>query len=169
MGPSHIPQTFGFRGHRDLIAKLRWEIERIIQDHGWDAAVLAYRGFNAAVTAWQISDWLWEDMTDSQRKAIGVAHRTALQNKARRECRALHCCRQIATAHKHAKVTLFPDPTVESAVSADRRLANEGFTVEQVVYVLKIIDGQDRLPAIQLFKDALDYWTDLARRARRSS
>jgi hypothetical protein len=106
---------------------------RYIQDHGWDAAVLAYRGFNAAVTAWQISDWLWEDMTDSQRKAIGVAHRTALQNKARRECRALHCCRQIATAHKHAKVTLFPDPTVESAVSADRRLANEGFTVEQVV------------------------------------
>jgi hypothetical protein len=27
MGPSHIPQTFGLRGHRDLIAKLRWEIE----------------------------------------------------------------------------------------------------------------------------------------------
>jgi hypothetical protein len=58
------PQTFALETAWDVYAKLEWEIDGLkAAPLNQNPRELAYRAFNCAVTAWQLSDWVWEEMT----------------------------------------------------------------------------------------------------------
>jgi hypothetical protein len=109
--------------------------------------------FNAAVTAWHLADWVFEDMSDEQRRQFGISTFTDLQTLAREQCRALHLCRQIATASKHRVVRVRYDDSVSTRVDFNRADAPHW-----PKWGLVIIDGDKSYPAIDVFEEARLYW-----------
>jgi hypothetical protein len=78
----------------DLLEKLKRETDRYRSIVGGDIVEeLKDIAFNASVTAWQLGDWVFNDMTDEQRKRLGFKDIEALQEHARTNCRALYLCR----------------------------------------------------------------------------
>jgi hypothetical protein len=101
----------------DLVWKLYWEIVRLHHATPHDVIDMKCFAFNAAVTAWQLTDWVYGDMTQAQRDRHGIKSKRAFQDMARDQCRAIHLCRQIATASKHREVTLHVDKSVGAGVA----------------------------------------------------
>lgn len=75
-------QTFGYTNCRDLVEKLDREIDRYREVAGNDEELepeallnlvhqLMDSAFNASVTAWQISDWVFNDLKPQQRCKLG--------------------------------------------------------------------------------------------------
>jgi hypothetical protein len=155
-------QTFAFLNCRELLEKLDREIDRYRDVAGRDEAEpealfnlvnqLKDSAFNAAVTAWHLCDWVFNDMTAEQRKQFKFSKLSDLQNYARENCRALHLCRQAATASKHWTVNSHPDPDVEIIVTAEER----GWTVY-------FIDGAQKHYAEDVFQIVLAFWTHFIR------
>jgi hypothetical protein len=153
-------QTFAFEHCRDLLDKLRRELGRYQAVAGDDADdpekllelvdQLKDSAFNAAVTAWHLADWVFNDMTSNQRQQLGFAKLGDLQNHVRDNCRALYLCRQVATASKHWAVSNHPDPQVQVVVACDDD-AGWGAYFE---------DDGNPIAADQVFARALGFWTD---------
>ena len=103
-------------------------------------------------------------MTDEQKSNLQIASLPDLQARAR-ECRALHLCRQAATASKHWKVTSHPDQNVAVIVTANAIVDDTGEPVAHVpIYTtpswyLYFVDGPNILMAEDVFDDALTFWT----------
>jgi len=82
-----------------------------------------------------------------------------------RECRALHTCRQVATASKHWHITNHPDPDVAVIVTATPYPPpTNAATTPVPVYALPhwhiyFIDGAERTTAAEIFDQALEFWT----------
>ena len=108
-------QTF-YENCRDLLEKLDREIDRYRSIVGRDGHNVVEKlkdiAFNASVTAWQLGDWVFNDMTAEQRKRFGFKDIEALRKTT---CRALYLCRHAATASKHWEVTQYHDPDVQTA------------------------------------------------------
>jgi hypothetical protein len=100
------PQTFALENCRDLLNKLKREIERF-SAAGNNIETRKDFAFNAAVTAWHLCDWVFEDMTEAHCDKFNIHSRKQMQDYARTQCRALHLCRQVATASKHYTVAKF--------------------------------------------------------------
>src|SRR5204863_5729529 len=105
-------QTFAYENCRDLVQKLDREIDRYREVAGSDlhepgdallklVDQLKDNAFNASVTAWQLCDWVFNDLPIEQRRKLGFKELVDLQNHVTKQCRALHLCRQAATASKH--------------------------------------------------------------------
>ena len=62
-------KTFGLRDSRDILEKLRWELNNRFFRERHDIAACQYHAFNCAVTAWHTTDWLWNDLTTELRLA----------------------------------------------------------------------------------------------------
>jgi hypothetical protein len=105
--------------------------------------------FNASVTAWHLSDWVFNDLTGEQRKKLGFKNLEELQEHARTSCRALHLCRYAATASKHWQVTRYPDPRVQTVVTAETS------------WCIYFLDNGRRIAADQVFEEAVHFWTQL--------
>ena len=143
---------------REMLDKLHRELDRYREVAGCDndepvalmelVDQLKDSAFNAAVTAWHLGDWVFNDMTPDQRRAVGVKTLGDLQTHARNSCRALYLCRYAATASKHSEVNSHPDPKVNVVVSCD----DSGWAAHFVD------DGKTR-PADQVFAEALEFWT----------
>src|SRR5690349_2586134 len=112
MAIPNVSQTFALENCRDMLSKLEWEIDGFRAESRSAPEPLAFRAYNCAVTAWQLTDWTWAAAarTPQLQAALGARSLTDFQNKCRRKCRALHLCRLIATASKHVEVTKYPDP-----------------------------------------------------------
>jgi hypothetical protein len=147
-------QKFSFETSVDVIWKLYWEIERLNHATPHDIIDMKCFAFNAAVTAWQLTDWIFEDMSDEQRRQFGISKLSDLQKMAREQCRALHLCRQIATASKHRVVKMkHYDDSVSTRIDFDRTDA-----YQWPKWGLMIIDGDKSYPAIAVFEEARLYW-----------
>ena len=152
-------QTFAFPDCRELLEKLQREINRYREAAGHnqlEGEALVERvdqlkdsAYNASVTAWHLSDWVFNDMRRAQRRTLGFRTLGALQAHARRSCRALHLCRQSATASKHWRVENHHDPKVQVIVTCDD---DTGWTVY-------FMDDDKRTRADQVFDEALGFWT----------
>jgi hypothetical protein len=143
-------QTFAYENCRDLLEKLDRELDRyrsIVGGEDADVDALKDLAFNASVTAWHLADWVFNDLTDMQRKSLKVRNLSGLQAYARTKCRALHLCRYAATASKHWEVTGHPDPDVQVAVTWETG------------WCIYFIDNSKRIPADRVFEDALYFWT----------
>jgi hypothetical protein len=144
-------QTFAYKSCRDLLEKLRREVVRYRLIAGRDDAnveELKDVAFNASVTAWHLSDWVFNDLTEEQRKRFGFKDIQDLQEHARKSCRALHLCRYAATASKHWQVTNHPDPQVQTVVTAETS------------WCIYFIDNERTIAADQVFDEALNFWTE---------
>jgi hypothetical protein len=140
-------KTFALESCRDLLNKLEREIERLREATAReDVAGMADIAFNASVTAWHLCDWVFGDMTQEQRDRLNVQTLSDLRQTAVSN-RALHLCRQIATASKHWEISQHPDLRVGAAVSA---------TPERRIH---FIDGDKRIDALDVFEEAFDFWT----------
>jgi hypothetical protein len=143
-------QTF-YENCRDLLEKLDREIDRYRLIAGGDdhEVVEELKGiaFNASVTAWQLGEWVFNDMTAEQRNRLRFKGIKALQKHAR-TCRAVYLCQHAATASKHWLVTQHHDPNVQTVITHEN-----GWRVF-------FVDNNKRTAADQVFDEALNFWTN---------
>ena len=100
------PKTLAINSSRDMLEKLRREIDRLagsiirqeIVDHG----------LNAAMTAWHLTDWVWREIQASTRRPTLTARAGApirelkqFQELVKRNCAELAYCEGIAISTKH--------------------------------------------------------------------
>jgi hypothetical protein len=120
-------QTFAYENCREMLNKLKREIERYCAVAGVVELLegetllrhvdqLKDSAFNASVTAWHLADWVFNDLTPEQRQTLNLESLDELQCRARKQCRALYLCRHVATASKHWSVKKHPDPTIKAVV-----------------------------------------------------
>jgi hypothetical protein len=87
-------QTFAYENCRDLVEKLDREIDRYCAVAGNDELLDAGKlvelvdqlkdsAFNAAVTAWHLCDWVFNDTGPEQRQKLGFKSLGDLQEHAR--------------------------------------------------------------------------------------
>jgi hypothetical protein len=163
-----LNKRFDLNTPRDLLQKLAWEIEQQSKSHFSSPEEEAYRAWNCAVTAWQISDWVWQALDDAGRELVRskspkpkAEGATPLQTLVMAECREIAICRQLATGSKHFVIDRHDDPEVSS-----RR--EPGFHVlwnekdESFLHVPGIMhfiyDGEKPYAPIALFRRAYEYW-----------
>ena len=121
-----------------------------------DTHAPSYHAYNFAVTAWHMTDWVWEGSSAEQPAEIfarlagtGARRKTAFQNGARKRSRAIHICRQIATGSKHVTVTDHPEPHVRAEIRW-KRSEESGHP-----YSLVISDSDKEQPALDVFRQVL--------------
>src|SRR5262249_57542595 len=107
------PKTLAMNSSRDMLEKLRREIDRLagsiirqeIVDHG----------LNAAMTAWHLTDWVWREIQGSTRRSTLTAKAGApirelkqFQELVKRNCAELAYCEDIAISTKHFTFSKLP-------------------------------------------------------------
>jgi hypothetical protein len=163
-------KTFALENCHDLLRKLEWELEGLKNESPHDLDGLAFRSFNAAVTAWHLADWVWKDMTQEQRDDVAAEWEEQLKDEGnfkyalRHKDRTVALCREIATASKHVEVTRSPDPSVETIVSAvvqEPRPGASGATIvgTPTIWVLAVNDNGQKRYIPEVIEAALDFWT----------
>jgi hypothetical protein len=154
MAVSGKPQTFGFDNCVDLFWKLDWEIVRLHHASPHDIIDMKCFAFNAAVTAWHLTDWVFEDMTPAQRSQHGVRSVVEFQRLVRQQSRHFHLCRQIATASKHRTVKMQAwDPAVGAAITPIPKEKGQ-FAAWHIV----ISDGAATYAAMDVLEEVRMYW-----------
>ena len=157
------PQTFALENCRNLLDKLKREIDRLISAADDDFDAHNDSAFNAAVTAWHLCDWVFEDMTEAHCDKFNIHSRKQMQDYARTHCRALHLCRQVATASKHWRIERHPDPNVRVITTANPIPTTSEtewpkLYIEPGCYVYFDDDGEVKA-AEDVFSEAFDFWT----------
>jgi hypothetical protein len=101
-------------------------------------------------------------MTEAHCDKFNIHSRKQMQDYARTQCRALHLCRQVATASKHYTVDKFPDPDVGVIVTLNSipEPAPLKFHVAAACFVY-FVDGDRKREAEDVFDEALRFWTEL--------
>jgi len=117
-------KVFLLRDTRDLLKKLRFELQQMSLTARHDVEARAYHAFNCAITAWHVTDWLWHDMPLEVRKQVSDpppeqnGSLQDFQNYTRKDCPALALCYQIATGSKHCRMkNTRADASVAAGVS----------------------------------------------------
>lgn len=172
--------AYGLDSGWDLLEKLRWETEELSKASRQNSVELFYRAFNAAITAWHITDWAWRDMSKEARLALQVDWDVNLdvenetggqfRGEVRRRHRPVAICREIATASKHVEVTQNPaeeidvvaytraEPVVDAngneVVAGSGRVVVPGTT-------LKVQDADERKDLIEVLQEVIEFWTGL--------
>jgi hypothetical protein len=157
-------KTFAFENCRDVLDKLDREIDRyVIAYNADDIEAMKDVAFNASVTAWQLCDWVFSDMTPAQRDSLKIQTLHDLQSHAL-TCRALHLCRQAATASKHWEISRYPDPNVAVVVTCEPCPPSHhlpaGVSIEVLPHwQIYFVDGSAKHAAKDVFDRALHFWT----------
>jgi hypothetical protein len=153
------PQTFALENCRDLLNKLKREIERF-SAAGNNIETRKDFAFNAAVTAWALCDWVFADMPSALRDKYEIHNVNQMREYARQHCRALHLCRQAATASKHCTVDNFADPAANSFLKVKSTVPQAPiplhFAPGCFVY---FVDGNEKREAEDVFDEAFRFWT----------
>src|SRR5262245_6809440 len=153
------PQTFALENCRNLLDKLKREIERFSAG-GNNIETRKDFAFNAAVTAWALCDWVFDDMPSALRDKYKIHNVNQMREYARHHCRALHLCRQVATASKHYTVDNFADPAANSFLTVKRTVPQAPiplhFPPGCFVY---FVDDNEKREAEHVFDDAFRFWT----------
>lgn len=103
--------SLGMTNPMDMFCKLRWECSQVGIFDQSNHHASAYSAINAAITAWQLGDWVAHALSADKRWPLAAAlfgeqpmtKKFDLQREMRK-CEALHACQQIATAGKHFKI-----------------------------------------------------------------
>lgn len=161
LGPTGGDKRFGLKGPRDLLDKLEWELQSL--DRNSDAA-FAYGCFNAAVTAWHLTDWCWNAMDEDQRSSLcgPGAKLKDFQALLRSDCRELAICDQLANGSKHFERTMHNDPGVKATVSRGVNVYENPQTGDfafEEADVLFVHDGAQGYAPEGLYRRVIEYWT----------
>jgi hypothetical protein len=177
--PSQIKNVLAIDDPQQMLAKLLWEIRDLTKAMSvWvdneEFPVAVFMAFNAVVTAWHITDWVWQSGPE-RRAALanryGFAYAETetglrrglekLQNAIVKDCRALYVCREIANGSKHMKRKK-ADPDIRAKVEWHKALERVGVVnVGDYVMSMSITDGTEELDPIKWFIEAFGYWEKL--------
>ena len=141
-------KSFELRDTRDMLEKLEWELDKLFCRQRYDIKACQYHAFNCAVTAWHVTDWLWQDLTRALKAELQVKECKEFQRYVRENCPALNLCHQIANGSKHCLLEHNPDSTISTAIS-------DGVGYEYGNPV--IVEGNLHHQADKVFYDAL-FW-----------
>jgi hypothetical protein len=179
--PSPIENVFAMSEPQHMLSKLLWEIDGLMQSQSvWvdneTFPTPIFRAWNAAVTAWHISDWLWASNAQTRAK-MATVHGFVYEETATgirrglekfqeavaiRE-RSLFICREIANGSKHMRRTK-SDPDVKAKAVWREAIARVGLVVPgDLVLSLEITDGETTKDAVRWFIDGFGYWENLFR------
>jgi hypothetical protein len=171
--PEPLEKVFAMVTPYHYLRKLHWEVEglrRVLNENSnFDSHLTtAYHGFNCAVTAWHMVDWVWESLTPGQQQELAAemgmpsANGSKFRHEMRLACRAINCCRDIATGSKHKVVSKGADPEVRAALEWDVLHATCESTVEEPMarYRARLVihDEYGARPALEVFEEAFDFW-----------
>jgi hypothetical protein len=179
--PSELQNVFAMSKPQHMLRKLFWEFDMLMgtlsvhhDDKQWpDAAI--FIAFNTAITAWHISDWIWQSNPETRSKMASklkvqfdektpTGRRIGLgrfQNNVADQCRALHICREIANGSKHMRLGK-PDADVKAVAEWHEAIQGAGLAVPgDFVMSLSVIDGDAKEDAGHVFLAALGYWEEL--------
>jgi hypothetical protein len=159
MSRSTASQAYGFVTPRDVFDKLNREIARFELLDGCDVDELKDAGFNIAVTAWTLKDWLWEELQATGKLPFTFADGMTCSSRSAFDSHILknkdiHRCRIYATSAKHAVVRNRPDPTIYTVASA-------AFIQVRRPHKLKIVDDDGRHEAKEVFARASAFWGEV--------
>jgi hypothetical protein len=174
------PKTFAINSSRDMLEKLKREIERfagsIIRQE------VVGHGLNAAMTAWHLTDWTWREIQGSIPRLRSLTARAGkpikelkqFQEFVKRNCAELAYCEGIAVSTKHfafsklpvfsTKVTerfrISPDPIGKDGGATLHQFSLTGGTVNYTVQAseLWIIDGRSLTLAAEVLEGAFQWW-----------
>ena len=145
------PELFELRDSRDILEKLRWELANLYLRQRHDIAVCQYHVFNCAVTAWHVTDWLWQDISPALRERLKdkngkpLKKRKDFQGYVSEACPALELCRQVGNGSKHC--TFAPD--ISAAITD-----GEGYDYGNPI----IVEGDTHHRAYNVFYEALNWF-----------
>ena len=173
------PKTLAMQSSRDMLEKLRREIDRLagsilrqeIVDHG----------LNAAMTAWHLTDWAWREIQGSTRLPTLPARAGApirelkqFQELVKRNCAELAYCEGIAISTKHfafSKLPVFSTKVTERFKIGQVPISKDGVATlhqfspigENITYTaqaaeLWITDGRSLTPAAEILENAYQWW-----------
>ncbi len=123
------PYAFGIATPRDMLAKLKRELKRVA-NASFLRDDLVDHGTNCALTAWQITDWVWRVRFVDDRPgqdALAASYADLRTKRGRpidrfkecvtRACPELALCQDIANGFKHV-VAIPPDDRQASGVAS---------------------------------------------------
>jgi hypothetical protein len=178
--PSDIQNVFALNKPQHMLSKLLWEIESLSKS----LSVWTQRGefpeplfivWNAAVTAWHITDWLWQStpeireiLTKRYKLKFVEGSKNALregfeefQNAVADESRFLYVCREIANGSKHMRKNKI-DPDITAVARWDLAIEGAGHVRPgDLILSLFIVDGNHEEDATRWFIQAFGYWEQL--------
>jgi len=180
--PSDIPNVFGLNEPQHMVSKLYFEIMELMDSLSvWtknrEFPEPLFVAFNTAVTAWHITDWLWESREPTRalmkrrfkfdyNEWSQNGRNTGLdkfQDAVASDCRPIYICREIANASKHMRRKKI-DPAIKAVAEWYPALEAVGHVkVGDLAMSLTILDGDERQDAERLFIDAAGYWENLLR------
>ena len=164
-------QVFRLSTPMHLLDKLWWEIagfKRAQRSESQFKYLLpAYHAFNCAVTAWHMTDWVWEYADAESRVALASKYKIkgtslrSFQKAVARANRSINACQEIANGSKHREVRrLQANPHVRAEVVwAELEKGDVGERRFGSVWQIRDEDGVR--PALQVFKEAADYWREV--------
>jgi hypothetical protein len=173
------PKTLAMQSSRDMLEKLRREIDRLagsiirqeIVDHG----------LNAAMTAWHLTDWAWREIqgstrlpTHTGRAGAPIRELKQFQELIKRNCAELAYCEGVAIATKHfafSKLPMFSTKVTERFKIGPVPISKDGVATlhqfspigENITYTaqaaeLWITDGRSLTPAAEVLEQAFQWW-----------
>jgi hypothetical protein len=177
--PSDISNVFAMNEPQHVWLKLAWELQHLTNSMSvWEEnspyPEPIFRAFNTAVTAWHVSDWLWQSNTETRsvlkkkfkfsKKETSSGVKKGLkrfQDAVAADCRALYICRELANGSKHMR-TSEPDPAIKVLVKWDAVVEGVGLAKPGDLQMSLIVsDGAKEQDAILWFIDAFGYWERL--------
>ena len=165
-------KRLGLTSPTDLLAKLQWEIVQLGIPVN-EEAVASYRAFNCAVTAWSISDWVWNAGSADLRQRLRAespkpeaSDAECLASLLREQSRELGICQQLANGSKHFILDKHNDKAVSSyrTASVAFYLSENGDSRTVRTHGVFIEDGDRIYSDLGLFSRARDYWHDFFQR-----
>jgi hypothetical protein len=165
-------KRLGLDSPTDLLEKLRWEIVQLGLPVS-EEAVASYRAFNCAVTAWSISDWVWNAVSEDLRKQLRAespkpeaSDAECFASLLRKQSRELAICQQLANGSKHFILDRYNDKTVSSyrTASVSFYLSATGAEHIEHSHGVFVEDGARVYSDLGLFTRACDYWREFFNR-----
>lgn len=94
--PAGLFKVFDLTSPNHMLQKLRWETDLIKLMLPTDTKVV-FAAFNAAATAWHLTEWV----TDSSNNYAPTMSAAAYRQDVTTRCPELETCRQISVGWKH--------------------------------------------------------------------
>ena len=172
--PSNAPVTFDLQTSRDMLVKLAWQVDRLIEAKTREV----YIAINAALTAWHLHDWVWVAIERSADLRLHFGKEAGISPQKLRKAEFaewlvktnpdLAICQVMATSAKHVGFQGGDFTTVASVKSAfasriddvpdfDSLISVDALTYRE--WELKVVVGDKREPVIHLFERIRDFWT----------
>jgi hypothetical protein len=169
-------RRFGINSCRDMLGKLereisRLEVARTLEDAG-------DHGTNAAVAAWHLVDWTWSALKENRQilyRITAEAARGQLDDCKFKQwicedprCPSLEICQKITNSFKHsiddeANSNLKQEWVEVYWTGAEgQNLTFTGARGEELSFVNAwlIVDGENKYPALELFKEVHKFWSE---------